>query len=108
MVQGMAFLSKKGFNPHNNTNRKQVWEAEYNSNREKERIVQRQKQLKKEQEDEDLEVVMKGKIGGSQAQLRFMYDAPPGMSGTCSEKNKDSYNNLYYVVSPCVHITLHI
>jgi len=91
MVQGMAFLSKKGFNPHNNTNRKLVWEAQENSKREKERIQQRQKQLKKEQEDEDLEIVMKGEIGGSQAQLRFMYDAPPGMSG--SEKNKGGNND---------------
>ena len=79
MVQGMAFLSKKGFNPHNNTNRKQVWEAQQHSKQEKERLRKRQEQLQKEKEDQELELATRGEIGGSQAQLRFMYDAPPGM-----------------------------
>mmetsp|Transcript_1344 Transcript_1344/g.3100 ORF Transcript_1344/g.3100 Transcript_1344/m.3100 type:complete len:415 (+) Transcript_1344:298-1542(+) len=79
MVQGMAFLSKKGFNPQNNTNRKQVWEAQQHSKQEKERLRKRQEQLQKEKEDQELELATRGEIGGSQAQLRFMYDAPPGM-----------------------------
>ena len=90
MVQGMAFLSKKGFNPHNNSNRKQVWEAQQRTKQEKERLRKRQEQLKKEQEDEEFELATKGKIGGSQAQLRFMYDAPPGM-----ETSKSHTDNNY-------------
>jgi CBF1 interacting corepressor len=80
MVQGMAFLSKKGFNPQNNSNRKRVWEAQQHSKQEKERLRQRQEQLSREQEEQELERVTKGEIGGSQAQLRFMYDAPPGLN----------------------------
>jgi CBF1 interacting corepressor len=80
MVQGMAFLSKKGFNPQNNSNRKRVWEAQQHSKQEKERLRQRQEQLTREQEEQELERVTKGEIGGSQAQLRFMYDAPPGLN----------------------------
>lgn len=80
MVQGMAFLSKKGFNPQNNSNRKRVWEAQQHSKQEKERLRQRQEQLSREQEEQELERVTRGEIGGSQAQLRFMYDAPPGLN----------------------------
>ncbi len=79
MVQGMAFLSKKGFNPQNNANRKQVWEAQQNSKLESERLRKRQEQLQREKEDAELELATRGEIGGSQAQLRFMYDAPPGL-----------------------------
>lgn len=88
MVQGMAFLSKKGFNPHNNVNRKLVWEAQQHSKLEKERLRRRQEQLKREQEDKELELATRGEIGGSQAQLRFMYDAPPGM-----EKDTKNHND---------------
>ena len=80
MVAGLKFLSKKGFNPQNNSNRKRVWEAQQHSKQEKERLRQRQEQLNREQEEQELERVTRGEIGGSQAQLRFMYDAPPGMN----------------------------
>jgi len=91
MVQGMAFLSKKGFNPQNNTNRKQVWEAQQNREQEKERLRKRQEQLNREKEDQELEIATKGAIGGSQAQLRFMYDAPPGMQKKeADESNRKS------------------
>ena len=86
MVQGMAFLSKKGFNPQNNANRKQVWEAQQHSKLEKERLRKRQEQLQREKEDAELELATRGEIGGSQAQLRFMYDAPPGLQ----KKNDDT------------------
>lgn len=95
MVQGLAFLSKKNFNPHNNSNRKLVWEAQEKSRREKERIQRRELDLKKEQEDEDLERVRKGDIGGSQAQLRFMYDLPPGMDNNGSDEGYGTNNNSY-------------
>ena len=84
MVQGMAFLSKKGFNPHNQVNRKNVWEAQQASKQEKERIRQRQEQLRREREDEELCAARHGG-DGSQAQLRFMYDAPPGMADKKTE-----------------------
>mmetsp|Transcript_4585 Transcript_4585/g.11799 ORF Transcript_4585/g.11799 Transcript_4585/m.11799 type:complete len:489 (+) Transcript_4585:130-1596(+) len=93
MVQGMAFLSKKGFNPQNNTNRKQVWEAQQRSIREKERLRKRQAQLKREQEDEELELASKGVMGASQAQLRFMYDAPPGMEKRNENAHLDENGN---------------
>lgn len=78
MVQGLKFLSKKGFNPQNQSNRKQVWEAQQASKQEQERIRRREEQLKRERDDE--EICRANHNGdGSQAQLRFMYDAPPGM-----------------------------
>jgi hypothetical protein len=94
MVQGLKFLSKKGFNPQNKANRKQVWEAQQASKHEEQRIRQRQEQLKREQEEEELQRVTKGEIGGSQAQLRFMYDAPPGMNDDNKDK-KGSVNDDY-------------
>ena len=74
----MAFLSKKGFNPQNQVNRKQVWEAQQQSKLEKEQIRQCEEQLKREREDEEL-CAARHNGDGSQAQLRFMYDAPPGL-----------------------------
>jgi len=97
MVQGLAFLSKKNFNPHNNSNRKLVWEAQEKSRREKERIQRRELDLKKEQEDEDLERGRKGDIGGSQAQLRFMYDLPPGMENNNGSDGGYGTNNNSYI-----------
>lgn len=78
MVQGMAFLSKKGFNPQNQVNRKQVWEAQQHAKLEKDRLRQREEQLRREREDEEL-CAARHNGDGSQAQLRFMYDAPPGL-----------------------------
>lgn len=82
----MAFLSKKGFNPQNQVNRKQVWEAQQQSNLDKERIRQREEQLRREREDEEL-CAARHNGDGSQAQLRFMYDAPPGL-----KKDNESSN----------------
>lgn len=78
MVQGMAFLSKKGFNPHNQVNRKQVYEAQQHSKQQQERIRRREEQLRREREDEEL-CAARHNGDASQAQLRFMYDAPPGL-----------------------------
>lgn len=84
MVQGLKFLSKKGFNPQNQTNRKQVWEAQQHSKLEEERVKRRQDELKREREDEEFCRIQHGDV--SQAQLRFMYSAPPGLE---HPKDKD-------------------
>ncbi|KAL3934700.1 MAG: hypothetical protein SGARI_003274, partial [Bacillariaceae sp.] len=89
MVQGLAFLSKKGFNPQNNDNRKRVWEAQQASKNELERARKRETELRRERENAELEESLKGEIGGQQAQLRFMYDAPPGMTKTNDEITDD-------------------
>jgi CBF1 interacting corepressor len=78
MVQGLNFLSKKSFNPTNQTNRKQVYEAQQSSKIEQERIRKRAEQLRRERDDEELATARKGATAGKQAQLAFMYDAPPG------------------------------
>ncbi|KAL3939820.1 MAG: hypothetical protein SGBAC_005521 [Bacillariaceae sp.] len=87
MVQGLKFLSKKGFNPQNQTNRKQVWEAQQQSKLEQERIRRREEELKREREDAEICQIQHG--DGSQAQLRFMYNAPPGLENAKeSEKER--------------------
>ncbi|KAL3909240.1 MAG: hypothetical protein SGARI_002700, partial [Bacillariaceae sp.] len=89
MVQGLAFLSKKNFNPQNTQNRKRVWEAQESSRQEAARLKKRRDELAREKEDEQLQNSLKGSIGGCQAQLRFMYDAPPGMSNNNNNNNDD-------------------
>jgi CBF1 interacting corepressor len=89
MVQGMAFLSKKGFNPQNQSNRKQVWEAQQDSKLEKERMRRREEQLRREREDEEL-CAARHNGDASQAQLRFMYDAPPGLDKKETENEETS------------------
>jgi CBF1 interacting corepressor len=91
MVQGMAFLSKKGFNPHNKVNRTQVYEAQQHSKLEKERARKRAEELRREQEDEEL-CAARHNGDGSQAQLRFMYDAPPGLTKD-DEKQQQAANS---------------
>ena len=54
MVAGLAFLSKKSFNPANLSNQKSVWEREQESNKEKQRLREREKQLRIERDHEDL------------------------------------------------------
>jgi CBF1 interacting corepressor len=90
MVQGLAFLSKKGFNPHNQVNRKHVYEAQQHSKIEKERARKRLEELRREREDEEL-CAARHNGDGSQAQLRFMYDAPPGL--TKEEQQKQAANS---------------
>lgn len=90
MVQGLAFLSKKGFNPHNQVNRKQVFEAQQHNKLEQERIRKREEQLRREREDEELCAARHG--DGSQAQLRFMYDAPPGLKKDDQQQQQAAAN----------------
>ena len=79
MVAGLAFLSKKSFNPKNLSNQKTVWEAREQKKAEEKRLQERQTQLKREQEDEDLARVRHGDTGGEKASLSFMYATPPGL-----------------------------
>lgn len=96
MVQGIAFLSKKNFNPANNSNQKRVWEAEQRKKEEEKRIRERQEQLKREREDEELALSRFGGPNGNssggrhhtQGTLRFMYDVPPGFSREKVEKTE--------------------
>lgn len=80
MVAGLAFLSKKSFNPKNLSNQKTVWEAREQKKLEEKRIKDRQDQLQREQEDEELARVRHGETGGEKVSLSFMYAAPPGLT----------------------------
>lgn len=81
MVAGLAFLSKKSFNPKNLSNQKTVWEAREQKKQEDKRIAERETQLKREREDEELARVRHGETGGEKVSLSFMYAAPPPGSG---------------------------
>mmetsp|Transcript_17494 Transcript_17494/g.29056 ORF Transcript_17494/g.29056 Transcript_17494/m.29056 type:complete len:371 (-) Transcript_17494:185-1297(-) len=89
MVAGLAFLSKKSFNPKNLSNQKTVWEARQQQKQEEKRLQERQTQLKREQEDEELARSRYGDRGGEKASLGFMYAPPPGMAEDGSRKGED-------------------
>jgi CBF1 interacting corepressor len=74
MVQGIKFLSKKGFNPQNLSNQKRVWEVEQRAAEERKKTIDRQRQLERERDDEEL---ARGR--GETPRLSFLYDAPPGL-----------------------------
>ncbi|KAL3823365.1 hypothetical protein ACHAXA_008860, partial [Cyclostephanos tholiformis] len=81
MGGGLAFLTKKSFNPANWSNQKQVWEARQKEGIEKRRIAERDAQLRREREEEDLARAVGGEEGGGRKALSFMYDASrvPGL-----------------------------
>ena len=74
MGGGLAFLTKKSFNPANWTNQKQVWEARQKETIEKRRLAERDAQLKREREEEELARAIGGEEGGARKALSFMYD----------------------------------
>jgi hypothetical protein len=82
MVAGLAFLSKKGFNPRNGYNRKKVWEREQAVVNEEKRRKQREEELRRERDEEDI-----SKARGEIPKLNFLYKPPPGLEGS-SESNK--------------------
>lgn len=88
MVAGLAFLSKKSFNPKNLSNQKTVWEARQQQKQEEKRLQERQTQLKREQEDEELARSRYGDRGGEKASLGFMYAPPPGMAEDAARKKE--------------------
>ena len=92
MVAGLAFLSKKGFNPANLKNQKTVWEAQQQKEAEAKRIKEREDQLRRERDDEELARARGGDRGGDRAKLKFMYDVPPG--GSNAHNNGRGENDL--------------
>ena len=89
MVAGLAFLSKKSFNPKNLSNQKTVWEARQQKKQQEKRIQERETQLKREREDEELARARLGATGGDKATLSFMYAIPPSVGDQVSNV-KDS------------------
>jgi len=95
MGGGLAFLTKKSFNPANWRNQREVWEARQNAETEKRRISERDAQLKREREEEDLARVVGGEEGGGRKALSFMYDAGkvPGLERKKGGDDDEDYNN---------------
>ena len=91
MGGGITFLSKKSFNPSNWSNQRRVWEARQNSESERRRIVEREAQIKREREEEELARVVGGDEEGGRKALGFMYDGGkiPGLQKAQQGKNHD-------------------
>lgn len=83
MVAGLKFLSKKAFNPQNLSNQKRVWEKEQKQSDNASKAVQRERQLRRERDDEEL-----AKARGDPVRLSFIYEQPPGLE----QKQQDSAN----------------
>jgi CBF1 interacting corepressor len=81
MVAGLKFLSKKSFNPQNLTNQKNVYERQQEAKQEATKIRERNEQLKRERDDEELALAR-----GDSIKVSFLYQAPPGMEGTQNSK----------------------
>lgn len=82
MVQGLKFLSKKSFHPQNRNNQKRVWEREQEKDHEQTRIREREAQLRRERQDEEL-----AQSRGDN-KLQFLYKPPPGLIETSETKEK--------------------
>jgi CBF1 interacting corepressor len=89
MVAGLKFLSKKGFNPQNLTNQKRVWEREQEIQRDGRRYIERQEQLRRERDDDEL-ALSRGDI----PRLRFMYEDVPPTTNTTTEAGTDTGTNV--------------
>lgn len=76
----MKFLSKKGFNPQNMTNQKRVYEARQSKKQEDQKIRDRNEQLKRERDDEEL-----ARARGDHVRLNFLYEPPPGMESAAAK-----------------------
>ncbi|KAL7548423.1 hypothetical protein ACHAWF_011713 [Thalassiosira exigua] len=91
MGGGLAFLTKKSFNPANWSNQRQVWEARQKDATEKRRIAEREAQLKREREEEELARVVGGEKEGGRKALGFMYEAGkvPGLERKSDRVDED-------------------
>ncbi|KAL7457297.1 hypothetical protein ACHAWC_008833 [Mediolabrus comicus] len=91
MGGGLTFLSKKSFNPSNIANQRRVWEARQQSESERRRLVEREAQIKREREEEELARVIGGEEEGGRKALGFMYEAGkvPGLKkeGNCNNNS---------------------
>lgn len=96
MGGGLAFLTKKSFNPANWSNQKQVWEARQKDGIEKRRLAERESQLRREREEEDLARVMGGEEARGRKALSFMYEAGkvPGLDRKV-DGGDGAENNIY-------------
>lgn len=85
MVAGLKFLSKKSFNPQNNSNQKTVWERQQERAQAEKRSQEREKQLQRERDDEELQ-----RARGEPPRLQFLYAAPPGLEARAKEEGTSS------------------
>lgn len=76
MGGGLAFLTKKQFNPSNISNQKRVWEAEQKAQQQEAKAKEREKQLRMERDHEEMLRSTQGKMVSDKASLRFMYEPP--------------------------------
>src|SRR5210317_533912 len=95
MGGGLTFLSKKSFNPSNIANQRRVWEARQQSESERRRLVEREAQIKREREEEELARVIGGEEEGGRKALGFMYEAGkvPGLKkeGNCNNNDYEQH-----------------
>ncbi|KAL9183798.1 hypothetical protein ACHAXT_004654 [Thalassiosira profunda] len=91
MGGGLAFLTKKSFNPANWSNQRLVWEARQKNETEKRRLVERESQIKREREEEELARVVGGEEEGGRKALGFVYEAGkvPGLDRKSNGQNDD-------------------
>ncbi len=94
MGGGLAFLTKKSFNPANISNQKNVWEAKQRKDIEAAKNKERQLQLQRERDHEELERARGGDGQGDRAALRFMYEVPPGLESSKAEDDQDDENDV--------------
>jgi len=94
MGGGLTFLSKKSFNPSNIANQRRVWEARQQSESERRRLVEREAQIKREREEEELARVIGGEEEGGRKALGFMYEAGkvPGLKKEGNCNNNSDYD----------------
>jgi CBF1 interacting corepressor len=103
MGGGLTFLSKKSFNPSNIANQRRVWEARQQSESERRRLVEREAQIKREREEEELARVIGGEEEGGRKALGFMYEAGkvPGLKkeGNCNNNDYDQHEKTNNVAN---------
>jgi CBF1 interacting corepressor len=88
MGGGLAFLTKKQFNPSNIANQKRVWEAEEKAKQLETKAKEREKQLRMERDHEEMLRSTRGKVVSDKASLRFMYEPPVSRKEEASGKDK--------------------
>lgn len=96
MGGGLAFLTKKSFNPANWSNQRQVWEARQTHASEQRRLAEREAQLKREREEEDMARLVGGEEEGGRKALGFMYEGGriPGLKREKVEEETPRQNEF--------------